>query len=63
MDRLRFQLTAQWVAELMQDPKFDKQAFSKYVQRLITQAKEAQKVMQYPKEIEDQNEDLIKNLF
>jgi hypothetical protein len=57
MDKLRFQLTAQWVAELLSDPKFNKELFNKYVDSLMKN----KEVAKYPVEIEAQNEDLIKN--
>lgn len=60
MDKERFQLTAKWLAELMNEPKFKKSAFVRYVTKLAKESRVRNVEYEYPPEVEDQNEDLIK---
>lgn len=60
MDKIRFRLTAQWLAELLNEPKFDKDTFVRYVTKLAKEVKAKPVEYEYPKQIEDQQEDIIK---
>lgn len=62
MDKIRFKLTAQWLAELLNEPKFNKEQFGRYVTKLAKEVKKPEKEYIYPKQVEDQHEDVIKGV-
>lgn len=59
MDKERFNLTAKWLAELLNTPKFNKEQFSKYVTKLAKTVKAKETEYEYPQEIEDTQEKVI----